>query len=71
MMKNELERIWKEVVVARTRYYYPGICLEGLRKTTKPVRKAGVPGEIRTRQERYHYTSFLGNTTLAFSIIGL
>jgi hypothetical protein len=30
-MNDELERIWKEVVMA----YYPGIRLEGLRKTTK------------------------------------
>jgi hypothetical protein len=45
MMNNKLEGIWKEAVVAKTRYY-PGICLEGLRKTTEPVRKVGVPGEI-------------------------
>jgi hypothetical protein len=31
-MNNELERMWKEAVVAQ---YYPGICLEGMRKTMK------------------------------------
>jgi hypothetical protein len=30
----ELERMWKEVVAAQSRYYL-GIPLEGLRKTTK------------------------------------
>jgi hypothetical protein len=30
---NELERIWKETMVAKSRHYY-GICLERLRKTT-------------------------------------
>jgi hypothetical protein len=33
-MRDEFERIWKEVVVAISRYY-PGISLEELRKTTK------------------------------------
>jgi hypothetical protein len=31
---NELERMWKEAVVANLSYY-PGICLEALGKTTK------------------------------------
>jgi hypothetical protein len=31
-----------------SRDYYPGICLEGLRKTTKDIRIAGTPAEIRT-----------------------
>jgi hypothetical protein len=35
-MNDELERIWKASAVANLRYY-PGICLEGLRKTTKNV----------------------------------
>jgi hypothetical protein len=33
-MIDELEGIWKEVVVAQLGYY-PGICLERLEKTTK------------------------------------
>jgi hypothetical protein len=35
-MNNEFEKIWKEAVVACSRYY-PGICLEGLRKTAKTL----------------------------------
>jgi hypothetical protein len=35
-MNDELERIWKEAVVAHLRYY-PGICLMGLRKTMKTL----------------------------------
>jgi hypothetical protein len=31
---NEMERMWKEKSWHNLRYY-PGICLEGLRKTTK------------------------------------
>jgi hypothetical protein len=34
LVNDELERIWKEVVVPNLRYY-PNICLEGLRKTTQ------------------------------------
>jgi hypothetical protein len=33
-MTDKLERIWKEAVMVLSRHY-PGICLEGLRKTTK------------------------------------
>jgi hypothetical protein len=33
-MNDELERMWKEAVVAYLKYY-PGIRLEGPRKTTK------------------------------------
>jgi hypothetical protein len=33
-MADELEEIWKETVVAKSRYH-SGIHLEGLRKTTK------------------------------------
>jgi hypothetical protein len=33
-MIDELERLWKEIVMAYLRHY-PGICLEGLRKKTK------------------------------------
>jgi hypothetical protein len=45
-MIDELERIWKDVVMAQLRHY-SGICLEGLRKTTKiSARRAGVLPEI-------------------------
>jgi hypothetical protein len=33
-VNNELERIWKEAVVANFRYY-PGVRLDGLRKPRK------------------------------------
>jgi hypothetical protein len=33
-MIEELKMIWKEAVVASSRYY-PSICLEGLRETTE------------------------------------
>jgi hypothetical protein len=36
-MTDELERIWKEAVVVSSRNY-PGICLEGLKKTMKNLR---------------------------------
>jgi hypothetical protein len=45
-MKDRLERIWKEVVMDRPRYY-PGIFLEGLSHETSG-RTADVQGEIRT-----------------------
>jgi hypothetical protein len=35
-MNDELERIWKEDVVAKSRYS-TDICLEGLKKTTKKL----------------------------------
>jgi hypothetical protein len=35
-MTDELEWIWKEMAVALSGFY-TGICLEGLRKTTKTV----------------------------------
>jgi hypothetical protein len=35
-MNNELERIWKEMVVAKWSYY-TGICLEGQRKITNTI----------------------------------
>jgi hypothetical protein len=37
-MNNGLERIWKEEVVVNLRYY-PGICLEELRKITRNLRQ--------------------------------
>jgi hypothetical protein len=42
-----LERIWKRGVVAES-IYYPGICLEGLRKSTKTLRIACVQKKIQT-----------------------
>jgi hypothetical protein len=33
-MKDKLGRIWKAAVMVLSRHY-PGICLEGLRRTTK------------------------------------
>jgi hypothetical protein len=48
-MTDELERIWREAVMAYSRYY-PSICLEGLRETTKTsVRIPGVPAEIQIK----------------------
>jgi hypothetical protein len=35
-MNNELERMWKETVVAYLKYY-PDICLEGLGKTSETL----------------------------------
>jgi hypothetical protein len=35
MTNNELERMWKEVVVIYFLRYCPGICLEGLRKAMR------------------------------------
>jgi hypothetical protein len=34
IVNNELGRLWKEASESNLRHY-PGICLEGLRKTTK------------------------------------
>jgi hypothetical protein len=39
------KRIWKETVVAESRYY-PAIYLEGLRKSTKNLMRAGAAAEI-------------------------
>jgi hypothetical protein len=33
-MMNELERIWKEMIV-KSSWYYSGVCLEELRRTMK------------------------------------
>jgi hypothetical protein len=44
----ELERIWKEAIMAKSKYS-PCISLEGLKKTTKTSTTiAGAPAEIRT-----------------------
>jgi hypothetical protein len=40
-MRDELENIWKEVAVVYFRYY-PDICLEVLRKSSRNVRTASV-----------------------------
>jgi hypothetical protein len=48
---DELHRIWKEAVVARLRYY-PSICLERLRKTTKYLRICNVLDNIHTKDFR-------------------
>jgi hypothetical protein len=47
-MNDELERIWKEVVVAHSSYCH-GICLEEPKIFAKALRIAGVLAEIRTR----------------------
>jgi hypothetical protein len=39
-----MESIWKEVVVAKLLRYYTGICLEGLRETTKTGHDTRSPG---------------------------
>jgi hypothetical protein len=48
-MNDELERIWKEALVAFSRYY-PVIYLEGLRKTKQRKRDkpAGVSAVVRS-----------------------
>jgi hypothetical protein len=48
-MYNKLEIIWKEVAVAE-RKYYPGICMERLRKITDTSATiADVSVEVRTK----------------------
>jgi hypothetical protein len=47
-MFDELERIWKQMVVVKSGYNTNN-CLKALKKTTRSLRyKAGVPSEIRT-----------------------
>jgi hypothetical protein len=65
-MIDESEIIWKEVVMAQLTHY-PGICLEGPRKTTKTLSQDNeVPAEIETEhflnvhQECCHYASLFG-----------
>jgi hypothetical protein len=49
MMYDEVESIWKEVVLAYSRYC-PRICQERLGKIIKAwVRTAGIPAKIRTQ----------------------
>lgn len=48
---DELERIWKDAVVAQLRYN-AGICLEGLRKSMKTsLRVADVLADTRAEQQ--------------------
>jgi hypothetical protein len=52
-MADELEGTWQEVIVAWKRYY-PSICLEGLRKSTKKtVRTAEIQGTSWIQQYSY------------------
>jgi hypothetical protein len=65
LMNNALERICKEAVVAKSRHY-PGMFLEDMRKTTRNLRIASFPAEIRTEHllnasiELYRRTILLG-----------
>lgn len=58
----------REVVVVYPRYY-PGICLQELRKLTKTLRTNGVPSEARTEHVRdiylgrYRYANTVGMIT--------
>lgn len=53
---DQLDEVWQEVVVAKSRYY-PSIFLKWLRKTTQSLTTSCVPDEIRTEH--------LQNTSLA------
>jgi hypothetical protein len=44
MMDDEMERFWKDVFMAYSRYYL-SVCLEGLRKTTENLMIACVRAE--------------------------
>jgi hypothetical protein len=73
MKNDEMEGIWKEELMASSTYYSV-ICLEGLRKTTKNFRIAGVEAGIRrqhlpnTNLELYHYISLLGYVKFKFAL---
>jgi hypothetical protein len=63
-MNNELERIWKGGSWRNLRYY-PGICLEGLRKTTKTSVTIAVSGpgfDLRTSRTRGGSANHLATT---------
>jgi hypothetical protein len=48
MVNFETESTWKEAVVAKSRYYYPGTCLREMRKSEiNSVMIVGVLAEIR------------------------
>jgi hypothetical protein len=52
MMTNVMDKIWKEMAMAYSRYY-PGICSEGVKKTAKTLnRSIGALAEIRTEHLR-------------------
>jgi hypothetical protein len=62
-MSDELDRIWKEVLVSSSRYSH-GICLEKIRKCTESLNEdTECPAEIRTKrlpntsEELYCYAS--------------
>jgi hypothetical protein len=63
-MTDEMEKIWKEEVVAYSKYY-PDTCLKRLRKNFNQdsrcpalIRNGHLPN---TNLERCHYTSLLSN----------
>jgi hypothetical protein len=71
-MNDEMEKIWKEAVMAQLRYY-PTICLGRLKKTAQEsVRIAGALAEIQTEHhpnmslEGYHYTNQLSSHCTVF-----
>jgi hypothetical protein len=52
-MDDELIRMWKNVTWPNLRYY-PGICLEGLRKTTQtPIRAASLQSRFEPGPREY------------------
>lgn len=60
MQADELGRIWKEAVVAYSKYY-PDICLKELRqRSNSSERTSGVQTEIRIEVERHSTTGQLG-----------
>jgi hypothetical protein len=69
---DDLKMIWKESVVAYSRYY-PVICLEDVTNTSKSsLRISDVPAEIRNEHlqnkslERSQYIIIAGKTAIAF-----
>jgi hypothetical protein len=60
-MTAEIERIWKEAVVAWSRYY-PGICLERLKETTKTLSQdSRCPFRDSTRTLEYSLDRYQAN----------
>jgi hypothetical protein len=66
-LADELEMIWKVASLAQARYYL-GICLDGLRKSTKTFSQGNrYPGRCsndhlpNTLSELYRYTNLLGH----------
>jgi hypothetical protein len=70
-MIGELESIWKEAIMAKSRHH-PDICLEEPRKTS--VNTAGVLTENQTQylpntsQRRWPYANLLGKVLAYFHI---